>query len=118
MHTIRIRTSWLEMQTMIQLLFSNCITGSIVLSSNYYRYSRPVNIDDLNCTGNEEAVQNCPYAAPKRRNCINAALICQSNNFFRIIALWLYSTNDKCQNRITSIFVFPLLYTALPVARK
>lgn len=73
---------------LFNIQISNCIIGSIVLSSNYYRYSRHVNINDLNCTGYEGTVRNCSYTVPKRGNCINAALICQSNNGCRIVVFF------------------------------
>ena len=52
--------------------------GAIILPRNSYRYTRTYYISELNCTGDERTVQNCSYTAPKKGNCLNAPLICQS----------------------------------------
>ena len=62
--------------------FKTLIEGAVVLPIYYYYdYSVTPIIFDLNCTGTEEAILDCPYIERGSYSCSNyydAAVICQS----------------------------------------
>ena len=71
------------------ITLNNTFVGAISLNSNcyyyycyYYDYYRPTNIYDLNCTGVENNILNCPYD-DSYHYCNyyqDAAVICQCMN--------------------------------------
>ena len=55
-------------------------TGSIAATGSYTESSKPVYINDLNCTGSEESVWECPHNGIERYSCNHrqdASVMCQ-----------------------------------------
>ena len=67
------------------LCIDNVYTGAIAASGYYTDYNWPFGIIDLNCTGNESSIWNCPYngtsdfySCPSNHD---ASVICQGRFF-------------------------------------
>ena len=63
----------------------NFFTGAIPASGHYTEYQLPFGIFDLNCTGNESSIWNCPYngtsdfySCPSNHD---ASVVCQGRFF-------------------------------------
>ena len=57
--------------------------GSIAATGSYTESSKPVHINDLNCTGSEESVWECPHNGIKGYSCNHqqdASVICQGTS--------------------------------------
>ena len=63
---------------------NNCHnTGSQAVYGRYIESAWPIYINDLNCTGSEESLWECPYNAIERYSCNHrqdASVICQGNH--------------------------------------
>lgn len=64
------------------------IIGSISLRYNYYSAGLPVSIIDLNCTGSEDTILNCP------KNALLGQHTCSSN---------YYAAGVACQSKTVII---------------
>ena len=73
-----------------------CTPGSQAVYRRYTEGAWPIHINDLNCTGSEESVWECPHNGIKRYSCYHrqdASVICQGNQGYFNIVWYRLSVN-------------------------
>ena len=84
----------------------NKTIGASALTNSYTESTWPIHINDLNCSGSEESIWNCPHNGLISYSCSHyddAAVLCQSE--------YIYYTNTYLQQKqayYASIFAWQL----------
>ena len=81
----------------------NKTIGASALTNSYTESTWPIHINDLNCSGSEESIWNCPHNGLIGYSCSHyddAAVSCQSE--------YIYYTNTYLQAYYVSMFALQL----------
>ena len=70
-------------------IFSQCFSGAIPVTGAFLNHQWPVMIYDINCTGSEQTLEDCPHNGVTDHLCPPreaASLICQSE-YSKLVSL-------------------------------